>query len=231
VTLIGIDGCRGGWVLATATERSNVSLSFSIVSEIGGVFAQASEGKAIIAIDVPIGLPASGSRACDLAARRALGRGQGSRVFPAPSRAALAGASYAECCELNRKASGVKISRQTFAIFPKIREVDGSITPPLQAWIREAHPEVSFSVLNGPLQYSKKRAVGRKERLAILAQHGILFDAVEERARLGRARVAVDDLIDAAACLVTARRIHDGATRLLGGGDADARGIRMEIIA
>lgn len=36
-------------------------------------------------------LPDCSPRACDLAARRQLGRGQGGRVFPAPCRAALAG--------------------------------------------------------------------------------------------------------------------------------------------
>src|SRR4051812_973534 len=63
-------------------------------------------------------------RACDIEARRCLGKGQGSRVFPTPTRPALTGSSYVECCTLNAVACGRKISKQAFGILPKILEVD-----------------------------------------------------------------------------------------------------------
>jgi predicted RNase H-like nuclease len=185
-----------------------------------------------VAIDIPIGLPMSGARACDLAARRALGPGQGSRVFPVPARGTLEGNSYEECSELNRRASGTGISKQTFAIMPKIIEVDRWISRVTQARVREVHPEVCFRVLNGaPLAHSKKDDEGRRERLAILARHGVVFDPLAERKRLASSRVGVDDLIDAAVALVTARRISEGTAAVLGDGARDGRGLRMEIVA
>lgn len=181
---------------------------------------------------VPIGLPPSGPRACDVAARQALGPNQGGRVFPAPCRAALSGSTYEECSELNYRATEKRLSRQAHAIIPKIAEVDGWIRPALQARVREVHPEVSFCVLNGaPLAHSKKTEEGRRERLAILGRHGLAFDLVDERRRLAAWRVGVDDLLDAAAALLTAKRMSDGTARVLGDGAIDGRGLRMEIVA
>src|SRR5689334_1150579 len=90
----------------------------------------------------------------------------GSRVFPAPCRASLAGRDYADCCARNAAVSGKRLTKQTHAILAKIREVDAIITPELQERVREAHPEVSFKVLAGrALEHSKKRIAGRDERL------------------------------------------------------------------
>jgi predicted RNase H-like nuclease len=186
----------------------------------------------IIAIDIPIGLADLGPRACDIEARQLLGPRQGSRVFPPPVRAALRGSTYSECCELNRQMCGKAISRQAHAIIPKIRKVDEAITPALQARVREVHPEVSFRLLKGrPLQHSKKTSAGRKERVEILDSEGLGFDPQFERLRLGRSLLAIDDLLDAAACLLTAERIAEGRAQVLGDGAIDSRGLRMEIVA
>jgi hypothetical protein len=61
-------------------------------------------------------------------------------------------------------------------------------------------------------------------------RHGVMFDPIRERQRLGASRVAVDDLIDAAVGVVTASRIAAGHPSVLGGA-RDARGLRMEIVA
>jgi predicted RNase H-like nuclease len=225
--LIGIDGCRGGWVVAQCDNDEQ--LSFRLMKDISSVFAA---GDALVAIDIPIGLPDCDPRACDLAARQQLGKGQGSRVFPAPCRAALAGSGYSECCDLSLAASGRRLSKQSHAILPKIREVDAALSPELEQRVREVHPEVSFCILNGaPLEHSKKTVAGRHERLGVLRRHGLLFDPVMERLQLGRSLVAVDDLIDAAVCLLTARRISDDISIVLGDGTTDARGLLMEIRA
>jgi predicted RNase H-like nuclease len=115
---------------------------------------------------------------------------------------------------------------------PKIRQVDEAMTPALQARIRETHPEVTFRILGGrPLQHKKKRVAGRLERLTILDAKGLRFDPQPERIRLGRSLVAIDDLLDAAACLLTAKRIAEGREQVLGDGAVDSRGVRMEIVA
>jgi predicted RNase H-like nuclease len=229
--LIGVDGCRDGWVIAKTDEHLN-GLCFRIMQPVGELFERANDQGAVIAIDVPIGLPKAGARTCDLAARRALGPRQGSRVFPAPSRLTLAGSTYLECCDLNRTASGVAISKQAHAILPKIRDVDRAVTPDRGRFIREVHPEVIFCTLKGePLMYSKKTSAGRSERLAILWQHGLAFDPIAERLRLGRSRLTIDDLIDAAVCLLTAHKVHLGVEGVLGDARRDGRGLLMNIAA
>src|SRR5262249_42903345 len=129
--LIGVDGCRGGWVVATADPLLS-RLSFTRVDDLGPLFAAAQAGEALIAIDIPIGLSDDGPRACDLAARRLLGRPRASSVFPAPPRAALAAPTYRRACALSRRCLGVALSLECFNILPKIREVDELITPARQ---------------------------------------------------------------------------------------------------
>ena len=62
-------------------------------------------------------------RLCDKEARRRLGR-RASTVFPPPVRAALAAATYEDANRISREESGKGMTKQTFAILPKIREVD-----------------------------------------------------------------------------------------------------------
>jgi hypothetical protein len=78
----------------------------------------------VIALDMPIGLPERGPRACDLEARRLLGPGRASSVFPAPIRPVLVATSYDDACQIRLQVEGKKLSRQAWVIVPKIREVD-----------------------------------------------------------------------------------------------------------
>lgn len=228
MTLIGIDGCRAGWVVATAGPGLT-GLRFTIAENITTAL-DAAQGDRLACIDIPIGLPDSGPRECDREARRRLGPKRGSSVFPAPMRAALAGDTYEERCRLNRAACGKALSKQASAIVPKIREVDLVITPAMQSWVREVHPEVSFAMLAGaPMVHRKSRTAGRTERLMVLRRHGLEFDPVAERLRLGR-NLELDDLVDAAVCLLTAQRLHRGDAVVMGG-DLDSRGLRMEMVA
>ena len=90
------------------------------------------------------------------------------------------------------------------------------MSPRLQASVQEAHPEVTFAVLNGrPLDHKKKSREGEAERFELLRRAGVAFDVDAERLRLGRGTVRRDDLVDAAACLVTAWRIRNGKERIL----------------
>jgi predicted RNase H-like nuclease len=235
VRLIGVDGCRGGWLVATA-DASLSALSFSLVADLASLVARAEAGDAIIAIDMPIGLGDDGPRACDLAARRLLGRPRASSVFPAPCRAALAATTYRRACALSRRTLGVALSRETFNLLPKIRQVDALMTPVLQEFVREVHPEVVFALLAGRgrgLPYPKRTPAGERLRLSLLRRVAPGFDPGAVRRRLGPASVAGDDVIDAVACLVAAARIRRGEALVLPE-DAvarDARGLRMEIVA
>jgi predicted RNase H-like nuclease len=161
-------------------------------------------------------------------------------VFPAPCRKALEAADrnlYRTACDLNFAACGRKLSKQCHGILPKILHVDLLIQPGMQTFIKEAHPEVGFAFLNGgrPVDAAKKSPEGQRERLRILARHGVRASPARldaERARLGRSRLQTDDLIDALACLAIARRIAQHTASRFPAHPAeerDQRGLVMEI--
>jgi predicted RNase H-like nuclease len=235
--LYGVDGCRGGWVVASADPGLG-GLCFERLADLGPLLARAAAGQALVVVDTPIGLPEAGPRACDLAARTRLGAPRAASVFPAPCQAALLGANYAEACALNADACGRRLTLECFHLLPKIRQLDAVMTPDLQRWVREGHPEVIFAELaGGPrgLAHYKKTAAGEAERLGLLARYlpALSADGLSEaRAGLGRAAPARDDLVDAAACLVAAYRLRRGLARCLPSDEPprNARGLRMEII-
>lgn len=233
--LAGIDGCKAGWLIATSDDDL-ASLQFQIVGDLTAFLDGLDEGNARVVIDVPIGLSPDSPRMCDLAARRYLGKPRNSSVFPAPCRATLAAGTYQQACDLNSQASGRKVSKQLFNLLDKIREIDSLVTRDRQHWFREAHPELIFAVLGGNkrgLTHNKKTPEGEQERLAILRRHTPHFDAREVRSQLGLEATARDDIIDAVACLVTARRLLSGEAMILptGAVPLDARGLRMEMVA
>jgi predicted RNase H-like nuclease len=183
------------------------------------------------AIDIPIGLADRDPRSCDVAARRVLGPRRSS-IFPAPVRAVLEAASYAEACQLSRRACGKGISKQLYNILDKIRTVDALQSPRLQDQLFEMGPELSFAELTGrPMPANKRTAAGRAAREQALASADAFGETVrrvlDAPAPAGAKR---DDVLDALIGAWTARRRAAGIHTQLGG-DTDARGLRMEIIA
>src|SRR5512143_4090806 len=140
----GADGCKGGWVLVTQDLRTGF-VSWQRCSTASELFYRSPELD-IIALDIPIGLTEKGGRVCDQEARQLLKGGRASSVFPAPVRAVLSATAYAEACRIGTTVEGKKLSRQAWAIAPKIREVDDLLRrdPQLRAKTREVHPEVCF---------------------------------------------------------------------------------------
>ena len=165
--IAGVDGCRAGWL--RIERKANDKLEAATFSS-AELFATAREFD-VLTIDIPIGLTDTGRREVDTQARRLLGP-RASSVFPAPVRAALDGVAYVDACERSFVACGKKLSKQTFAILPKIREVDIALrgSRQLQAGVREVHPEVCFYFLNSaqPMLYPKKSVEGALERLKLL---------------------------------------------------------------
>jgi predicted RNase H-like nuclease len=161
----------------------------------------------MVAVDMPIGLPDQpGPRACDRAARRLLGPRRSS-VFPAPSRAHLAAASFGDV-------GGLSI--QAWNLVPKVREVDAAWEPR----VREVGPEVSFAAMAGaPMAHPKRTAAGRDERLAALGR--------AEAPRVPGARP--DDVLDALACAWTAARIAAGTAVAHTDGSVDGLGRPMTL--
>jgi predicted RNase H-like nuclease len=224
----GIDGCRGGWVVAVVPLAGTGSVSLERTTDLADVVARLDAGLLdAVGIDMPIGLPAGGPRCCDVEARRKVGPRRSS-VFPAPVRSALGAPDYGEALRRSRAVSGRGLSRQTFGILPKVHELDEVMTTERQARLVEVHPEVSFAVLAGhPMAHPKRTPQGGAERLAVLRS---AFIDVDGCAGIPIAGVRLDDVLDALAAAWSARRLAQGiATRM--GGDVDARGLRMEIVA
>jgi predicted RNase H-like nuclease len=217
--IIGVDGCRGGWLVVS--DHGDGTTEVAVHRTFGDVLAL---GAALVAVDIPIGLPAVGPRACDVTARRRLGR-RGSSVFPAPVRAVLGAADHTEALVRSRAASGRGLSVQAWNLVPKIVEVDERVAP--GDAVAEVHPELSFATLGGgPLGSRKRELAGRVERLGLLEGD---FPDVAERLAGRPPGCAADDVLDAYATLWTARRITAGRAESLGDGERDERGLVMSI--
>ena len=231
MTLVGIDGCYGGWV---CVARQGSSVTAFLAPSIAAVLARV-EHCAVIAVDIPIGLTDQGPRICDLIARKKLGKPRGSSVFPAPVRAALPGRTHAEASELHQRADGRRMSLQAFGILGKIQEVDTLLSsdPALQQTVREIHPELSFAVWNAnqPMQHRKSRPAGRSERDLLIESKwpGLRAKLVGQ---LRGCAYKPDDLTDALAALWTAERIQAGTAQLIPTDPPrDLLGLRMEMWA
>lgn len=237
----GVDGCKAGWLVASisATVEETGELRYPLAVEdirISPHFADVllrTYDCTLVCVDIPIGLSDGPEpRACDAAARKLLGR-RASSVFTPPVRACLSARSYCDAAAIHRKSAGKGLSKQSFYIMDKIRQVDELLTPAMQTRIREIHPEVTFCVLNGsrPLGHNKKTLAGRNERIALLtelfpAAVGMIETAVRAR------EVGADDILDALAAAWTAAQAALGqAATLPEQPERDGRGLRMEILA
>ncbi len=231
---VGIDGCRGGWFCIELGRRDAWTFSILPVDGIAGI---ARSAKAIL-IDIPIGLldAEPEERACDREARRLLAPKRGSSVFPAPARATLHARNYPQALAVNRRATGRGLSRQSWAIVAKIRTVDDLLQTNrrLRTVLRECHPELCFRALNGgkPMRHNKKTAAGRRERMAILRRFFPPADELYEEARVSyrRDQLALDDIVDAMAAAVTAKRGAGNYRTLPARPPRDATGLAMEMV-
>ena len=202
----GIDGCKAGWVAVVAEGDGRDTPRLAVSPTLAGLFA--AEGLDFAVLDMPVGLVAGpGPREVEPALRRRL-KGKASSVFSTPCRAALAETSYAGASAANARAPGRRLSRQSFAIFPKMREADAAARQLGQVRLREGHPEVSFALMAGaPVPSRRRRPEGLRDRLALPERAGLPVTAL-----LGArpARVGADDILDAAALLWTALRFGRG---------------------
>ncbi len=208
--VVGVDGCRTGWVAVLWDENDEWDVRlFSTIDDLW----QACLGAGLILIDIPIGLPDGDvpQRTCDVEARQRLSPHRHTSVFPPPSRAALEAASYEEASAINRDVIGKGLTRQSWGIAPKIREVDRLLrrNPRARAIMRESHPELCYWALNGreSLPTSKRNGDGQRVREQILAA---LMPEVRVMLRVAQTRysrlgAATDDILDALALAVTAR--------------------------
>jgi len=207
VSVLGVDGCCAGWVGVWLSPVRVIGLFGANLTDLLTIAERHHSQPDVVAIDMPIGLPDGSGRQSDTLARTFVGPGRGSSVFPTPVRAVLAEGTYEAACQRSVGLIGKALSKQSFALRPRLIEVD--------AWVRragvpviEVHPEVSFAEMAGrPVEHSKHRPEGLDERRQLLLSEGIRAD----RSEWGLDRLAKeDDVLDAAAAAWTARRFSEG---------------------
>ncbi|MEQ9566022.1 MAG: DUF429 domain-containing protein, partial [Pseudomonadales bacterium] len=119
---IGIDGCRRGWFFVGIAD--DYSFEVGVIERFAEV-QRWLDRATLILVDIPIGLLTKGKkeRQCDLDARQMIAP-RGSTVFPAPVRSAIYKGTYEEASAENSRCASRGLSKQSFAICKKIREVD-----------------------------------------------------------------------------------------------------------
>ncbi len=206
VLAAGIDAWKGGWVAVVLDtdgfDRAVVAAGFELL-------VAALDDVGVIAVDIPIGLPKTQPRAADAAARAFVGPRRSS-VFATPPRAVLQAPDYATARTVARRDFGRGLSTQSYALAPKILEVDQVAAR--DSRIVEVHPEVSFrAIADTPLDQPKKTWNGQMARRLLLEGEGIRVPA-----DLGAAgAVAPDDVLDAAAAAWSGRRKAHGSAMSL----------------
>lgn len=225
--LAGIDGCSAGWVAVLAEAGILASARLTHASDLAALMVDVD----FAIIDMPIGfVDGPASRDVEPAMRMIL-KGKASSVFPTPCRAALGEHIYPDACFVNQQALGKNLPKQSFMLFPKMREVDSIVRELGQQRLREGHPEMSFAEMAGQPVLSKKREPhGVAERVALL--EGQQLPARALLGSLVRGRMAADDVLDAAALLWSADRFQLSQHITLPPlPSRDAVGLEMSVIA
>ena len=237
---VGVDGCRSGWFSVGFDSQGCYELKvFPAFSELLAYYCDAK----VVLVDIPIGLQKEpGGRQCDQEARNKLRPRRSSSVFSAPTRQTVKQAAESpgdyDCANVTElRFAGKGISKQAFAIAPKIARVDNLLrcrNPNAMPKVREVHPEICFWALNSgrPMKCGKKTVSGERQRLEILKRFECRTREIYREAcrRFVGGGVAKDDILDALAAAVTARCDHDRLKTIPDCPPMDCKGLPMEMV-
>ena len=206
-SVIGIDGCKAGWIIAKTLE--NESISFQIIKNLNDL-------KRInvshIGIDIPLQLSHTGKRFAEIEARSLL-KNRACTIFTPPTLNALRAKNYMDACEVNFKECGKRISKQSWNLFPKIKEaqefLDNKSINKLRVF--EVHPELSFMAMNDMslVQASKKTDIGREIRIKLIQKFFPKFSFESVRNEYKKNQALDDDILDSVSVLWSTQRIVD----------------------
>ncbi|WP_042377177.1 DUF429 domain-containing protein [Streptacidiphilus melanogenes] len=204
--VLGVDACgKHGWIGVGLVDGAYAGTLVEL--RLDALIERAGNVRAV-AVDMPLGLLEAGWRRADLEARLHLGARRSSVFLVAP-RVVWRETDYAAAAARCRELTGNGLSRQAWALAPKLLEARA-------CWLRdpgrvhEVHPELSFQALAGgtTLSHAKKTWRGQNLRRALLAGAGIVLpDSLGEGDR-----IPADDVLDAAAAAWSARRIVLGTS-------------------
>lgn len=225
----GIDGCKGGWMIAVIC---NGALSLQKAAS----FMEAVDGLSFDAclVDMVIGLQGNERQIRPDSMARKILKGRASTVFPAPCRKAVYGETKEERLQANVEVLHKKFTSQTDAMIPKMREVDEFLQehPQFKNRIQESHPEVCFARLKGKaLMTSKHDAEGIRERAKVIAEY---FPEVTESWVITMAKqmkCKEDDITDSVCLAITANLLAQGEAETIPKEPMkDDTGLKMQMI-
>lgn len=229
---IGIDGCRGGWIAAVIDQGELRIEKYVNIQELISKYPLFDD----MLIDMVIGLPSDQEqyeRRPDCTARRLIVP-RTSTIFAVPSRQAVYEDTEERQIDANKMALGKGLAKQTMAIIPKMRELDGFLAENknYKNVIRESHPEVCFARLNGTVVMTKKSEMeGLMERVHILSGYlpGLSVELIISRAK--ELCCNADDIVDAVCLAVTANLSIQGRSEVIPGNVMmDDHGLRMQMV-
>jgi len=231
---LGVDGCLFGWISVELYKEKELEIrQFSSIEELWKQYNNAK----LLLIDIPIGLKDKGSlpRLCDIAARKFLTNKRSSSIFPVPCRSAVYASNYFAANKINRNLTGKGLSKQTWNITGKIREVDSLLIENNEAKkiFIESHPEICFVALNNgkTMKYYKKNESGIKERLSILnlnSNFNISINDLEFQ-KTKMKNVKNDDILDAWILALSASKGKENLQFLPEKYEFDSKGLPMRI--
>jgi len=198
VKTAGIDGCRGGWILATFTDGEE---KIQVINNNDALIVAFNYYDRVL-IDMPIGLEDQQyTRECDRLLRKRLGAKYSSSVFSPPIRQALNTSSYQEASVTSFKQTKKKLSLQAWNITPKIIFIDALLQEKheFKTKVLESHPELLFQELNrGIIPQKKNSKEGIQRRLELLSAEELFADdffrIIKEKHK--RSEVREDDILD-----------------------------------
>ena len=225
----GIDGSHAGWisVIRQIDKENYYKLVFS-----KDLSVLCNDRINLVLIDMPVGLDkkiVTGGRIVDKLARKKLIKRKSS-IFNAPSRLTLKAKNYQEANKINKK-QGLGLSKQSWNLIPKIKELEILMQQDNRPLIFESHPEISFQEMNNKeLNYSKKERLGIEERKKILESNGFEIEFLNKHLREKNRNFKHDDFLDACAISWSALRVSKNKNKNIPEkGVKDEKGILMQM--
>ena len=227
--IAGIDGSKGGWVCVSGYENNFKELKFEKLKEFNDI---KSKDFNLVLVDIPIGLDINlkkGGRIVDKLARKELLTNKSS-IFNAPSRLVLEAKNYEEANKINKN-KGMGLSKQSWNLVKKIKEVDEFIRNSNKTAIFESHPEIIFQVMKkDKVSTKKKNDEGIIERRNLLEKNGFNKIFLEKNLSAKDSFYKKDDFIDACSLFWSANRaIAKTEVKIPNDIVLDSEGIIMQI--
>ena len=203
--IAGIDGSKGGWVCVSGYQNNFKELKFEKLKGFNDI---KSKDFNLVLVDIPIGLDIDlkkGGRIVDKLARKELLTNKSS-IFNAPSRLVLEAKNYEEANKINKN-KGMGLSKQSWNLVKKIKEVDEFIKNSNKTIIFESHPEIIFQVMKkDKVSTKKKNEEGIIERRNLLEKNGFNKVFLEKNLLAKDSFYKKDDFIDACSLFWSANR-------------------------